>query len=79
MELATAGMASFLLAWDTISPIVTRVQNANLCSKFTSTLGVTLGVAGALAATAYVGYELGFWTKAEAINTMLDLAKHLAH
>jgi hypothetical protein len=49
-------------------------QIENFLTKFTS----TLAVASALMTTGYVGYALGFWNKAEAINTMLDVAKHLS-
>jgi hypothetical protein len=69
------------LAWEAISPIIKKIGNgvatqiANLCTKFAS----TLGVAAALMATGYIGYELGFWNKAEAISAMLEIAKHLPH
>jgi hypothetical protein len=67
------------LAWESISPIVKRIGSSiakqvdNYCTKFTSTLAVI----SALMATGYIGYELGFWNKAQAISTMLEIAKHL--
>jgi hypothetical protein len=69
------------LAWEAISPIVKKLGNSiakqvdNYCTKFTS----ALAVASALMATGYIGYELGFWNKAEAIGAMLEIAKHLPH
>ena len=69
------------LAWESISPIVKKIGNSiakqieNYCTKFTSTLAVT----SALMVTSYIGYELGFWNKAQAIATMLEIAKHLPH
>ncbi len=69
------------LAWESLSPIVKRIGSSitkqvdKYCTKFTSTLAVT----SALMATGYIGYELGFWNKAQAISTMLEIAKHLTH
>jgi hypothetical protein len=69
------------LAWDSISSIIKRIGNNiakqidNYCTKFTNTLAVT----SALMATGYIGYELGFWNKAQAISTMLEIAKHFPH
>ena len=69
------------LIWESIAPIVKRIgsdiakQVENYCTKFTGTLAVTT----ALMATGYIGYELGFWNKAEAISAMLEIAKHLPH
>jgi hypothetical protein len=67
------------LAWETMSPVVQKLgasiakQVENYCTKFTSTVAITT----ALMATGYLGYELGFWNKAEAISAMLEIAKHL--
>lgn len=67
--------------WQAISPIVKRLadgiakQIENLFTSFTATIGVASGLLG----MAYIGYELGFWNKAEAISAMLEIAKHLAH
>ena len=67
--------------WQAISPIVKRLadgaakQIENLFTRFTG----TIGVASALIVTGYLGYELGFWNKAEAISAMLEIAKRLAH
>ena len=69
------------LIWESIAPIVKGIgsdiakQVENYCTKFTGTLAVTT----ALMATGYIGYELGFWNKAEAISAMLEIAKHLPH
>jgi hypothetical protein len=69
------------LAWESISPVVKKVGNSiakhvdNYCTKFGSTLAVTT----ALMATGYIGYELGFWNKAEAIRAMLETVKYLSH
>jgi hypothetical protein len=66
------------LAWEFVSPTIQKLGNSiakqveNYCSKFTSTLAVTT----ALMAAGYVGYELGFWNKAQAISTMPEIAKH---
>jgi hypothetical protein len=30
-------------------------------------------------ATGYIGDELGFWNKAQAISTMLEIAKHFPY
>jgi hypothetical protein len=69
------------LAWESISPIVKRFGNSiakqieNFCTKFIS----TFAVASALTATGYIGYELGFWQKAEAFSAMLEIAEHFPH
>ena len=69
------------LAWEAVSPIIKKLGNSiaklvdNYCMKFTSVLGIT----SAFMATDYIGYELGFWNKAQAISMMLEIAKHLPH
>jgi hypothetical protein len=69
------------LVWESISPIVKKIGNSiakqvdNYCTKFGSTFGVT----SAFMAAGVIGYELGFWDKAEAISAMLEIAKHFAH
>lgn len=70
-----------ILTWKAISPIVKKVGTAiakqieNACTKYTS----TVAVGGGLMTLGYIGNALGFWTKAEAISTMLELAKLLPH
>jgi len=81
LAVLSSDYAAARLAWESISPIVKRVGSSiarqvdNYCTKFTSTLAVT----SALMATGWIGYELGFWNKAQAISTMLDIAKHFPH
>jgi hypothetical protein len=66
-------------AWEVILPIAKRVGEAiarqidNGFTKFTGTVGIAAG----LILAGYVGNALGFWSKAEAINLMLEFAKHL--
>ena len=69
------------LVWESISPIVKKFgasiakQVDNYCTKF----GSTLAVITALMVTGYIGYELGFWNKAETVSAMLEIAKHFPH
>lgn len=69
------------LVWESIAPIIKTIgssiakQVENYCTTFTKTVAVTTG----LMATGYIGYELDFWNKAEAISAMLEIAKHLPH
>ena len=67
------------VTWETISPIVKKIgaaiakQIENACTKFTSTVGAGAG----LMTLVCIGNALGFWSKAEAISVMLELAKLL--
>jgi hypothetical protein len=69
------------LAWESISPIIKRLGNsiAKQVDNYLTKFGSTLAVTSALMVTGYIGYELGFWNKAQAISTMLEIAKHFSH
>ena len=69
------------LVWESISPIVKRLGNsiAKQIDNYLTKFGSTFAVTSALMVAGYLGYELGFWNKAQAISTMLEMAKHFSH
>jgi hypothetical protein len=69
------------LAWASISPIIKRLGNsiAKQVDNYLTKFGSTLAVTNALMVTGYIGYELGFWNKAQAISAMLEVAKLISH
>jgi len=81
LAVLSSDYAAVRLAWESISPIVKRIGNSiakqvdNYWTNFTRTLAVT----SALMAMDWIGYELGFWNKAQAISTMLEIIKHFPH
>jgi hypothetical protein len=69
------------VAWAAAKPVFDRVGAAinrhvkTFCNKFATTAGINM----ALIATGYIGELLGFWSKAQGITAMLDLAKIILH